>query len=94
MLNGTYFVEMSSANLSNIQVDKQRKADATITLDEDGFNQILLGKERLVNLIDAEKATLEGDDEALSKLISSLVKFDPDFEIVTFSDKSVDAEWY
>ena len=92
--NEVYFVEMSNGNLSNIQVDKQRKADATITLDEDGFNQILLGKERLVNLIDAEKATLEGDDEALSKLIGSLVKFDPDFEIVPFSDKSVDAEWY
>ena len=36
--NEIYFVEMSNGNLSNIKVDKQREADATITLDEDGCN--------------------------------------------------------
>ena len=92
--NEIYFVEMSNGNLSNIQIDKQRKADATITLDEDGFNQILLGKARLVNLIEAKKATLAGDDEALTKLIGSLVKFNPGFEIVPFSDESVDGDLY
>jgi alkyl sulfatase BDS1-like metallo-beta-lactamase superfamily hydrolase len=92
--NEIYFVEMSNGNLSNIQVDKRRKADATITLDEDGFNQILLGKARLVNLIEAEQATLVGDDKALTKLIGSLVKFDPGFEIVPFSDESVDGDLY
>jgi len=92
--NEIYFVEMSNGNLSNIKVDKQRKADATITLDEDGFNKILLGKARLVNLIESQQATLVGDDKALSKLISSLVKFDPGFEIVPFSDQAVDADLY
>jgi alkyl sulfatase BDS1-like metallo-beta-lactamase superfamily hydrolase len=92
--NEIYFVEMSNGNLSNIKVDKQREADATITLDEDGFNQILLGKARLVNLIEAEQATLVGDDQALSKLVSSLVQFNPGFEIVPFSDKSVDGDLY
>jgi len=92
--NEIYFVEMSNGNLSNIKIDKQRKADATITLDEDGFNQILLGKARLVNLIEAKKATLAGDDEALTKLIGSLVKFNPGFEIVPFSDESVDGDLY
>jgi alkyl sulfatase BDS1-like metallo-beta-lactamase superfamily hydrolase len=92
--NEIYFVEMSNGNLSNIKVEKQRKADATITLDEDGFNKILLGKARLVNLIEAKQATLVGDDEALNKLISSLVQFNPGFEIVPFSDVSVDGDLY
>jgi alkyl sulfatase BDS1-like metallo-beta-lactamase superfamily hydrolase len=92
--NEIYFVEMSNGNLSNIKVEKQRKADATITLDEDGFNQILLGKARLVNLIEAKQATLVGDDQALAKLVGSLVQFDPGFEIVPFSDVSVDGDLY
>jgi len=92
--NEIYFVEMSNGNLSNIKVDKQRKADATITLDEDGFNKILLGKARLVDLIEAKQAILVGDDKVLTKLISSLVKFNPGFEIVPFSDESVDGDLY
>lgn len=92
--NEIYFVEMSNGNLNNGKVDKKRKTDATITLDSDGFNKIVLGKARLVNLIEDGEATLEGDAEALNKLISSLVQFDPGFEIVPFSDQTVDADLY
>jgi len=89
-----YFVEMSNGNLNNIKVDKQRKADATITLDEEGFDKILLGKAKLVDLIESGQATSVGDDQALAKLRSSLVQFDPGFEIVPFSDQTVDADLY
>ena len=92
--NEIYFVEMSNGNLNNIQVEKQGEADATITLDSDGFNRILLGQTQLVKLIEDGEATLEGDAEALAKLRASLVQFDPGFEIVPFSDKSVDADLY
>jgi alkyl sulfatase BDS1-like metallo-beta-lactamase superfamily hydrolase len=92
--NEIYFVEMSNGNLNNIKVDKQRKADATITLDEEGFNKILLGKAKLVDLIESGQATSVGDDQALAKLRSSLVQFDPGFEIVPFSDQTVDADLY
>jgi len=92
--NDVFFVEMSNGNLSNIQVEKQRKADATITLDSDGFNKILLGKTSLVDLIESGQATSVGDDQALAKLRSSLVQFDPGFEVVPFSDQSVDADLY
>ena len=92
--NEIYFVEMSNGNLSNIQVEKQGPADATIALDSDGFNQILLGQTQLVKLIEDGAAKLDGDAEALSKLRASLVQFDPGFEIVPFSDKSVDASLY
>jgi hypothetical protein len=48
----------------------------------------------ICRLIEAEQATLVGNDKALAKLIGSLVKFDPGFEIVPFSDESVDADLY
>ena len=90
-----YFVEMSNGNLSNIAVDKPVKAaDATITLDDDGFTKILLGQARLSDLIESKQATQKGDDTVLSKLVSTLVKFDAGFEIVPFSEKSVDANLY
>ena len=90
-----YFVEMSNGNLSNILVDKPIKsADATITLDDEGFTKILLGQARLSDLIESKEATLEGDDTVLSKLVSTLVKFDEKFEIVPFSDETVDSNLY
>ncbi len=93
--NEVYFVEMSNGNLSNIEVEKPIKsADATITLDDEGFTKILLGQAKLSELIESKQATLEGDSTVLSKLVSTLVKFDEKFEIVPFSDKAVDANLY
>lgn len=96
VINGeAYFVEMSNGNLNNIAVDKPNSsADATITLDDEGFTKILLGQARLVDLIEAKQATLIGDDTVLRKLVSTLVKFDDKFEIVPFSDETVDANFY
>jgi len=91
----TYFVEMSNGNLSNIATDQPVKdADATITLDKDGFSKILLGQARLSDLIESKQATLKGDDTVLSKLVSTLVKFDDSFEIVPFSEETVDSNLY
>jgi len=90
-----YFVEMSNGNLSNIKVDKANSsADTTITLNQEGFTKILLGQARLVELIESKQASQKGDSTVLSKLVSTLVKFDPGFEIVPFSDHSVDANLY
>lgn len=90
-----YFVEMSNGNLNNIEVEKPRSgADATITLSDDGFTKILLGQARLADLIESKEATLEGDDTVLTKLVSTLVKFDEKFEIVPFSNKTVDSNLY
>lgn len=90
-----FYVEMSNGNLSNIEVSKvNESADATITLDSGGFTKILLGQARLTALIESKQATLEGDNTVLEKLISTLVKFDAGFEIVPFSEKTVDAELY
>jgi len=54
----------------------------------------LLGQARLLDLIESKQATQKGDATVLSKLVSTLVKFDPGFEIVPFSEKTVDANLY
>ncbi len=91
----TYFVEMSNGNLSNIQVERANpSAEATITLDQDGFSRILLGQVRLATLIESKEATLEGDETVLQKLVSTLVAFDAGFEVVPFNDEPVDADLY
>lgn len=89
-----YFVEMSNGNLSNVLVNKEHKADATIKLNSSVITQILLGQVKLSDLITAKKATLKGDNSVLSKLAGSLVKFNAGFEIVPFSKKTVDADLY
>ena len=93
--DSVYFVEMSNGNLSNMKIEKPKKAaDATIILDAAGFTEILLGQTRLSTLIESKQASLKGDDTVLSKLVGTLVKFDSKFEIVPFSDKTVDAHFY
>jgi linear primary-alkylsulfatase len=90
-----YYVEMSNGNLSNIKVDEAvDTAESTITLDQAGFTQILLGQTRLSTLIESGDASQEGDEGALGKLASTLVMFDDGFEIVPFNDESVDADLY
>lgn len=91
----TYFVEMSNGNLSNIEVETpMNNTDATITLSADGFTKILLSQARLKELIESKEAYLEGDDTVLDKLVSTLVKFDEEFEIVPFSKETVDSKLY
>ncbi|WP_275655681.1 alkyl sulfatase C-terminal domain-containing protein [Agaribacterium haliotis] len=90
-----FYVEMSNGNLSNIQTIKPvANAEASITVSEAGFTKILLGQARLPELIEAGEASLDGDAEVLQKLAASMVQFDPAFEIVPFSEKSVDADLY
>ncbi|WP_370978323.1 alkyl/aryl-sulfatase [Agaribacterium sp. ZY112] len=93
--NEVFYVEMSNGNLSNIKAKVPiASADATITLSEDAFTKILLGQARLPQLIEAGEAKLEGDGEVLQKLAAAMVQFNPSFEIVPFSENSVDADLY
>lgn len=90
-----YYVEMSNGNLSNLNVaEPLQSAQATITLSDDGFTQILLSQARLPDLIEAGEAKLTGDGSVLQKLAASLVEFNSEFEIVPFSDKTVDTDLY
>lgn len=96
-LKGTddyYYVEMSNGNLSNIQLDKPKAADAELVLDDAAFKQILFGQAKLQALVDQKKVEFKGDITVVEKLASSLVEFNPAFEIVPFSNKQVDSKFY
>ena len=81
--------------MSNIKLDKPSKeADTTITSDDDGFAKILLGQATLLDLTESGQASLKGDATVLGKLVATLVIFDEEFEIVPFSDTTVDANLY
>ncbi|WP_372770824.1 alkyl/aryl-sulfatase [Pseudoalteromonas sp.] len=96
-LKGTdeyYYVEMSNGNLSNIQLEKPKAADAELALDDAAFKQILFGQAKLKDLVAQNKVEFKGDQSVIEKLASSLVEFDPAFEVVPFSAKQVDAKFY
>lgn len=90
----TYFVELSNGNLSNVLVDRPRKADATLTINKSDVTRLLLEDTTLPELFKSKAAKLTGDESVLEKLIGSLVEFNAGFEIVPFSDKKVDAHLY
>ncbi|KPZ72924.1 MULTISPECIES: alkyl/aryl-sulfatase [unclassified Shewanella] len=78
----TLFVELSNGNLSNIKVDKAKKADATLTINKSDVVAILLGKADMKALMQSGAASMQGDKLAFAKIASTLVQFNPDFEIV------------
>ncbi|MBR9727368.1 alkyl/aryl-sulfatase [Shewanella intestini] len=76
------FVEMSNGNLSNISVEKLKKADATLTLNKQDVVNVLLGQTSLQALFASGAATIDGDQQAFSNIMSTMVEFNPHFEIV------------
>ncbi|MCL1067078.1 MBL fold metallo-hydrolase [Shewanella olleyana] len=78
----TLFVELSNGNLSNIAVESPKQADATLTVNKADVVGILLGKTNMKALMQSGAATMEGDKQAFAKIASTLVQFNPDFEIV------------
>jgi len=80
--NKILYVEMSNGNLSNIEVNQTKKADATLTVNQTDITRILLGTAKIKTLLDQGKATMSGDKEAFNKIASTLVEFDSEFEIV------------
>ncbi|MGX9459932.1 alkyl/aryl-sulfatase [Shewanella sp. A14] len=78
----TVFVELSNGNLNNIIVEKAKAADATLTIAKSDVVDILLGQTTLKQLLEQGNATMTGDQDAFSKIASTLVQFDENFEIV------------
>ncbi|WP_299787583.1 alkyl sulfatase dimerization domain-containing protein [uncultured Shewanella sp.] len=80
--NKILYVEMSNGNLSNIEVDQVKKADATLTVNQADITRILLGEAKIEVLLKQGKANITGDSKAFDKIASTLVEFDSNFEIV------------
>jgi alkyl sulfatase BDS1-like metallo-beta-lactamase superfamily hydrolase len=78
----TYVVEMSNATLTAIEGYQADDADTTITVDRADLDRVMTGETTLAALIDDGTASLEGSRGPFDRLRSTLVQFDPLFEIM------------
>jgi len=81
--NGEKFVlEMSNGALTNITGYQVDDADLTITTTRADLEPVMMGIITFDGLIASGKAQLEGDREAYEQLKTTLVQFEPGFEMM------------
>jgi alkyl sulfatase BDS1-like metallo-beta-lactamase superfamily hydrolase len=81
--NGEKFViEMENATLTNIQGFQAEKPDLTLTIKRSDLEQSMMGVKPIEAQIKEGTAKVEGDVSILAKLASTMVEFDPRFEIM------------
>ena len=77
-----HVVEMSNGTLTNIVGFTADDADATLTVNRRDLLPVMAEQKTFADLLQTGKATIEGDAGVLMKLQSTLVGFDPLFEIM------------
>ena len=77
-----YAVELSNGALTNIQGYLNSDADLTITTDSNSMTQIIGQQATYKSLAEQGDLLFDGDPSTLQKLQSTLVRFDPGFEIM------------
>ncbi len=81
--NGEKFiVELSNGTLTNIEGFLADDPDLAITIDRDDLEAVMMGTKSLRAQIADGTAKAEGDAEIIGQLASTLVVFDPRFEIM------------
>jgi len=81
--NGEKFVvELSNSTLTNIEGYQTEDADLTITVNRADLETVMMGRKRLLTLIDEGTAKIEGNKNVLEQLAATLEHFTPDFEMV------------
>ena len=81
--NGEKFlIELENATLTNIQGFLADKPDLTLTINRSDLEQTMMGAKTLEAQIADGTAKVEGDAGVLKKLASTMVDFDPRFEIM------------
>ena len=81
--NGEKFlVELENATLTNIQGFLADKPDLTLTINRSDLEQTMMGAKTLEAQIADGTAKVSGDAGVLMKLASTIVDFDPRFEIM------------
>jgi len=78
----TFVLELSNATLTNIGGHVAEDADLTITIDRDDIDGIMTGETTFVALVESGVATVEGNPQVLAQLMSMMVTFTPDFEML------------
>jgi alkyl sulfatase BDS1-like metallo-beta-lactamase superfamily hydrolase len=81
--NGEKFlIELSNATLNNIKGFQAEKADLTITINRSDLELSMMGAKPIEAQIKDGTAKVQGDISILAKLASTMVEFDPRFEIM------------
>jgi len=81
--NGERFlIEMENATLTNIQGFLADKPDLTLTINRSDLEQTMMGARTLETQIADGTAKVEGNVGVLAQLASTMVDFDPRFEIM------------
>jgi alkyl sulfatase BDS1-like metallo-beta-lactamase superfamily hydrolase len=80
--NEQYAVELSNSALTNISGYQNKDANLVIKTDSKSMTQIIGQQATYKSLAQAGKLTLKGDVTVLKKLQSTLVRFDPGFEMM------------
>ena len=81
--NGEKFiVELSNATLTNIEGYLADAPDLTLTINRIDLEQTMIGAKTLEEQVADGTAKVEGDGSILTKLASTMVDFDPRFEIL------------
>lgn len=82
-INRQYVLELNNGSLHNIQGYQSDKADATVTMNRETLNQIILQQKTLATAMDSQEITIDGNKETLPQLLSFMDDFDFWFNIVT-----------
>jgi alkyl sulfatase BDS1-like metallo-beta-lactamase superfamily hydrolase len=81
--NGEKFlVELENATLTNIAGFQGKTPDLTLTIDRSDLEQTMMRAKTLEAQIADGTAKIQGDVSVLAKLASTMVDFDPRFEIM------------
>ncbi len=81
--NGEQFiVEMSNATLTTMAGYRAPDADLTLTINRSDLEVVMIGQAKLKDMLAQGKATMEGNPQVLMQIASTLVKFDPWFEVL------------
>ena len=77
-----FIVELENATLTNIEGFLADDPDLTLTINRADLEQTMMGAKTLEAQIADGTAQIEGDASILQQLASTMVEFDPRFEIM------------
>ena len=77
-----FVVELSNATLTNIEGYQAENADLTLTINRTDLVMVMMGATTMKAQIENGTAKAEGNLEVFGQLLSTLVEFDPAFEIM------------
>ncbi len=77
-----YLIELENATLTNIEGFQADKADLTLTINRSDLEQTMMGVKTFEAQIAEGTAKAQGDVSILKRLASTMVDFDPRFEIL------------